>query len=151
MRKPIIQEIREYIAGPMFGDIKYGKWGALTVEQRIKIKDLCDYASDLEEIVNEYNNLNDDAIDTAEYFSKYVLGIWENDMEDYKVRFIKEYKELKEKYGKLHKMIVKAEAGTLDFELNCPLDLLKRQARAMVMYLNVLEIRAEMEEVNINE
>lgn len=52
-------------------------------------------------------------------------------MEDYKVRFVKEYKELKERYGKLHKMIVKAEAGTLDFVPDCPLDLLKQQAKAM--------------------
>lgn len=144
MRKSIIKEIREYIAGPMFGDIKYGKWGALPVEQRIKIKELCDYASDLELMV-------DGAIDAAIYDAKFVLGIQEDGNEDYKVRFVKEYKELKERYGKLHKMIVKAEAGTLDFEPDCPLDLLKQQAKAMGEYLHVLEIRAEIEKVNINE
>ena len=144
MRKSIIKEIREYIAGPMFGDIKYGKWGALTVEQRLKIKELCDYASDLEYMV-------DGAIDASIYNAKFVLGIQEDDNEDYKVRFVKEYKELKERYGKLHKMIVKAEAGTLDFEPDCPLDLLKQQAKAMGEYLQILEIRAEIEKVNINE
>ena len=144
MRKSIIKEIREYIAGPMFGDIKYGKWGALTVEQRLKIKELCDYASDLEYMV-------DGAIDASIYNAKFVLGIQEDDNEDYKVRFVKEYKELKERYGKLHKMIVKAEAGTLDFEPDCPLDLLKQQAKAMGEYLHILEIRAEIEKVNINE
>lgn len=144
MRKSIIKEIREYIAGPMFGDIKYGKWGALTVEQRIKIKDLCDYASDLEYMV-------DGAIDASIYNAKFVLGIQEDDNEDYKVRFVKEYNELKERYGKLHKMIVKAEAGTLDFEPDCPLDLLKQQAKAMGEYLHILEIRAEIERIDINE
>lgn len=144
MRKPIIKEIREYIAGPMFGDIKYGKWGDLPVEQRIKIKELCDYASDLETMV-------DGAIDAAIYDAKFVLRIQEDDNEDYKVRFVKEYKELKERYGKLHKMIVKAEAGTLDFEPDCPLDLLKQQAKAMGEYLHILEIRAEIEKVDIND
>lgn len=149
--KTIIEEIREYIACPQFGDDDYGKWGALPLFQRLKIKELCDYANVLESIVDEYNNLDDDAIDATEYFSKIVLGICNNDNEDYKVRFVKEYKELKERYGKLHKMIVKAEARTLDFEPDCPLDLLKQQAKAMGEYLHILEIRAEIERIDINE
>ena len=71
-------------------------------------------------------------------------------MEEYKERFIKEYKELKERYEKLHNIIVKAEANTLDFELSCPLDLLKEQANYMGNYLHILEIRAEIEKVDIN-
>lgn len=70
-------------------------------------------------------------------------------MEDYKIRFKNEYKELKDKYNKLHKLIVKAEANTLDFELDCPLDLLKAQAKAMGECLNILEIRSEIENVNL--
>lgn len=151
MRKSIIKEIREYIACPQFGDDDYGKWGALPLFQRLKIKELCDYANVLEGIVDEYNDLDDNAIDATRYFAEIVLGIQEDDNEDYKVRFVKEYKELKERYGKLHKMIVKAEAGTLDFEPDCPLDLLKQQAKAMGEYLHILEIRAEIEKVNINE
>lgn len=150
--KTIIKEVREYIACPQFGDDDYGKWGALPLFQRLKIKELCDYANVLEGIVDEYNDLDDDdAIDATRYFAEIVLGIQEDDNEDYKVRFVKEYKELKERYGKLHKMIVKAEAGTLDFEPDCPLDLLKQQAKAMGEYLHILEIRAEIEKVNINE
>ena len=145
MRKPIIKEIREYIAGPMFGDIKYGKWGALPVEQRIKIKDLCDYASDLEETIEKYMKDTFEEVDVRLFINE------EDDMEDYKVRFVKEYKELKERYGKLHKMIVKAEARTLDFEPDCPLDLLKQQAKAMGEYLHILEIRAEIERIDIND
>ena len=36
-------------------------------------------------------------------------------MEDYKLRMINEYKELKGKYDRLHRMLVKYDAGKLDF------------------------------------
>lgn len=71
------------------------------------------------------------------------------EMEGYKERMVKEYQELKEKYNKLHKIIIKAEAGTLDFQLNCPIELLKRQKSAMGNYLNCLEVRAEIEGVEL--
>ena len=66
-------------------------------------------------------------------------------MEGYKERMIAEYHELKDKYTKLHELCVKHDAGTLDFELNCPIELLKRQKAVMGEYLNILEIRAEIE------
>ena len=72
-------------------------------------------------------------------------------MEEYKIRFINEYKELKGRYEKLHKMIVKAESGTLNFKLNCPLALLQSQASIMGEYLHILEIRAEIEKVDLND
>lgn len=70
-------------------------------------------------------------------------------MEDYKERMRNEYRQLKEKYDKLHKIVVKYEAGTLDFTPEGPIDLLKRQKRAMGEYLNCLEIRAEIEGVEL--
>ncbi len=70
-------------------------------------------------------------------------------MEDYKQRLVKEYKELKERYTKLHTIIVKYEAGTLDFTPNCPIELLKKQASAMGSYLYALEVRAEIEKVEL--
>ena len=72
-----------------------------------------------------------------------------DNMEPWKERMIKEYQELKSRYEKLHRMLVKYECGTLDFEPNCSLELLRRQEYAMVEYLNVLEIRAEIEKVDI--
>ena len=69
--------------------------------------------------------------------------------DDYKERFLAEYLQTKIRYRKLHEMIVTAEAGTLAFELKCPLDLLKRQKAAMGDYLNALEIRAEIEGVQL--
>lgn len=71
-------------------------------------------------------------------------------MEDYKIRVAKEYQELKEKYKKLHKMLIKNEAGTLKFKLNCPIYLLERQYKAMEEYLHALEIRAEIENIDLN-
>ena len=70
-------------------------------------------------------------------------------MEDYKERMVKEYVELKEKYSKLHRIIVKHDAGTLEFKLDCPIEVLKAQKNIMGQYLNTLEIRAEIEKVDL--
>ena len=75
-----------------------------------------------------------------------------NDTEEvpaYVNRMIAEYHELKDKYNKLHRMLVKHEAGTLDFEPTCPIELLERQANVMSEYLHILEVRAEIENVKL--
>lgn len=74
----------------------------------------------------------------------------ENKMEDYKLRMVKEYKELKEKYTKLHNMLVKYDAGKLNFTPTCPIDLLRKQASVMGQYLYILETRAVIEDVDLN-
>lgn len=71
-------------------------------------------------------------------------------MEDYKLRMINEYKELKGKYDRLHRMLVKYDAGKLDFTPTCPIDLLRKQASIMGQYLYVLETRAVIEGVSLN-
>ncbi|MBR2582887.1 MAG: hypothetical protein IKD61_05780 [Oscillospiraceae bacterium] len=71
-------------------------------------------------------------------------------MEEYKIRMQQEYKQLKERYTKLHKMLVKYDAGTLDFEPTCPVALLRDQKSTMGHYLNVLEIRAEIEKIPLD-
>lgn len=68
---------------------------------------------------------------------------------DWKERFVHEYKELEERYNKLHKMLIKYEAGTLDFTPNCSLELLKEQKMYMGEYLRVLEIRSEIENIDL--
>lgn len=70
--------------------------------------------------------------------------------EDYKERFKAEYAQTKIRYEKLHRMTVKYEAGTLDFTPSCPIDLLKKQKSAMGQYLNCLEIRSEIEGVDLS-
>ena len=69
--------------------------------------------------------------------------------EDYKERFRAEYYQTKIRYYKLHKMLVKYEAGTLDFEPKCSLELLKNQASYMGNYLKTLEVRAEIEKIDL--
>ena len=68
---------------------------------------------------------------------------------DYKERFKAEYYQTKIRYEKLRKMIVKYEAGTLDFTPTCHLDLLKNQKGSMGGYLYSLEVRAEIEGIEL--
>ena len=68
---------------------------------------------------------------------------------DYKERFKAEYQQTKIRYDKLHAMLVKADAGKLEFEPTCPLDLLRRQAAAMGQYLYCLEVRAQIEGIDL--
>lgn len=70
---------------------------------------------------------------------------------DYRHRFIAEYAQTKIRYQKLHKMIVQYEAGTLSFKPNCPIELLQKQAAAMGQYLKILEVRAEIEKIDIDD
>ena len=46
-------------------------------------------------------------------------------------------------------MIVKREAGTITFKPNCPMEQWKAQAAAMGEYLHQLEIKAEIEGVEL--
>lgn len=72
-------------------------------------------------------------------------------MEAYKERMIEEYKQLKERYKKLHRLLVKYDAGTLSFNLNCPVPLLREQKKHMGNYLYCLEVRAEIEGVPLED
>lgn len=69
--------------------------------------------------------------------------------EDFKERFKAEYYQTKIRYEKLHKMVIKAEAGTLNFEPKCPIALFKEQKRRMGEYLYYLEVRAEIEGIDL--
>lgn len=70
--------------------------------------------------------------------------------EDYNDRFKAEYFQTKIRYDKLHKMLVKRAAGTLDFEPKCSVALLTEQKRYMGEYLRVLETRAEIEGIDLS-
>ena len=69
--------------------------------------------------------------------------------DDFKDRFKAEYYQTKIRYDKLHAMIIKYEAGTLSFTPNCSLELLKHQASMMGQYLYDLEVRAEIEQIEL--
>ena len=68
---------------------------------------------------------------------------------DYKDRFKAEYLQTKIRYDKLHRMTVKYEAGKLEFDPDSPLDLLFAQKKAMGEYLHTLEVRAEIENIEL--
>lgn len=68
---------------------------------------------------------------------------------DYKARFKAEYRQTKIRYEKLHKMLVRADAGTLEFNLTCPIELLKDQKMHMGRYLYCLEVRAQIEGIEL--
>lgn len=80
-----------------------------------------------------------DLIDTVEFMLS----------NDYKERFISEYYQTEIRYNKLHEMIVRYEANTLDFEPKCSIDILKKQASYMGDYLYMLEVRAEIEGIEL--
>lgn len=69
--------------------------------------------------------------------------------EDYKERFLAEYYQLKIRYQKLHRMLIQYEAGTLSFTPTCSRELLMEQAMYMGNYLRCLEVRAEIEKIEL--
>lgn len=75
--------------------------------------------------------------------------------EDYKARFVAEYSQTKIRYERLKKFCNRIEAahrsgGKLDMpKHDCDLDLLSEQLNAMGHYLHVLEIRAEIEHIEL--
>lgn len=68
---------------------------------------------------------------------------------DYKDRFKAEYYQTKIRYEKLHKMLIRVEAKTLDFQPTCDIEMLEDQAYYMGNYLKQLEIRAEIEKIEL--
>ena len=72
---------------------------------------------------------------------------------DYKKRFYAEYWQLKIRTEKLKVFCRKIQAaqitGTEEPAHDCPLDLLRKQLRTMEEYLRILELRAEIEKVDL--
>ena len=52
-RKYTLEQIREFIACPELGDDHYGKWGAMTREQRLVMNDLIELAKKYFDIAKE--------------------------------------------------------------------------------------------------
>lgn len=96
----------------------------------------------LKQIIDTINNMDEVAISDPVIFDLIKSN-------DYKARFVGEYIELKIRYNKLHKMLVKHEAGTLGFEPTCDISILDDQAYHMGNYLKALEVRAEVEKIEL--
>lgn len=69
--------------------------------------------------------------------------------DSYKDRAKGEYWFVKDKYEKLRRVIIIREAGKLDFKPNCPMEQWKAQASAMGQYLYQLEVKAEIEGIDL--
>lgn len=70
---------------------------------------------------------------------------------DFKDRIRAEYWQLKIRCEKLEEMCRKYAAGELDFKPNCGLELLRKQLGYMQNYLACLELRAEIESIDLNK
>ena len=70
--------------------------------------------------------------------------------DDYKDRFKAEYFQTKIRYDKLHKMLIKLDAGTLDFKPTCSKIILLEQKRNMGEYIRSLQLRAEIEGIDLD-
>lgn len=68
---------------------------------------------------------------------------------DYKDRFLAEYRQIETRYAKLLNMIERWDLGELDFKPTCPRSTYNFQLRAMKDYLDILEIRAKIEDIDL--
>ena len=66
---------------------------------------------------------------------------------DYKERFKAEYNQAKNRYDGLSKMLNDWDNGTLSFIPTCPRAIYNLQLRAMKEYIDILEIRANIEKI----
>lgn len=73
---------------------------------------------------------------------------------DYKKRFIAEYWQTKIRYEKLKVFLTRIEAAkimeTEEPTHDCPYQLLREQQKTMGEYLHILEIRAQIENIDLN-
>lgn len=67
---------------------------------------------------------------------------------DWKERVKGEYLYLKDKTDKLHKALIKWDAGTVVPQSNTPIEVLQTQYKHMTNYLNTLEVRMELENID---
>lgn len=108
-----------------------------------KVKDCVNFHNktrDLNELVNNINRRDEITLrDTIELMTS----------DNYKERFIAEYMQTKIRYNHLHKMLVKLEAGTLEFIPVSSITVLNIQKAHMGNYLKQLEIRAEQEHIKL--
>lgn len=71
--------------------------------------------------------------------------------DDYKERFKAEYYQVVIRYKKLQTMLDKWDNGELKFEPTCPRSTYNMQIKAMEDYIAVLEARAVMENIDLED
>lgn len=73
------------------------------------------------------------------------------DNADYKERFKAEYYQVVIRYKKLKAMLDKWDKGELTFKPTCPRSTYNIQVKAMTDYIAILEARAVMEDIELND
>ena len=68
---------------------------------------------------------------------------------DYKERFKAEYYQLLFRLNALTGMLIKWKNNTLDFEPKCSKEILENQVIFMQGYIDILRLRAEIEEIEL--
>lgn len=73
-------------------------------------------------------------------------------MNEYVNEFIKTYNTIKNEYKKLEKIVIKMEAGVLDENLSpkCDKRYLIEQKRYLGEALRIMQIRSEIEKIDLN-
>lgn len=97
-------------------------------------------ATTLEEKIKIIENLDEITLANT-------VGLMNSD--DYKARFIAEWMQVKIRCNNLRKMLIKLEAGTLEFKPKCSQLILSNQKNFMEQYMKQLEIRAEIEGIRL--
>ena len=70
---------------------------------------------------------------------------------DYRERFAAEWAQVTIRLRRLQDMLDAYRDGKLGFEPNCPITLLREQALVMQEYVDILEKRAELEDIRLYE
>ena len=70
---------------------------------------------------------------------------------DYRARMAAEWAQVTIRLRRLQDMLDAYREGKLDFELTCPITLLREQALVMQEYMDILEKRAELEDIRLYE
>ena len=71
--------------------------------------------------------------------------------ENYQDRFKAEYLQVKIRYDKLKSMVDQWDKGELNFEPTCPRITYDIQLKYMKDYINIIEARADIENINLKE
>lgn len=121
----------------------------MTIDKAIKYADMLSCNVNAFEVSKQFGAMCADALRLAKKMSD-DAGISATPAQDtWQERMKHEYRETKERYEKLHRMVTKYEAGTLNFTPKCSIELLKQQKRHMGEYLHDLEVGAFVEGVEL--
>lgn len=71
--------------------------------------------------------------------------------DNYRDRFKAEYYQVKIRHDKLSELLKKYDKNELDFKPKCSYSLLLNQYKVMGEYLDLLKLRADIEEVRLDE